>query len=132
MEKPFFVSTRKTFLKEYEISKDGISCNLYPSSYFTAQITPSPEYPVPLFIYLDTHHITLSRNKDDSLGNVLGYFYASISPHTNSSAIYYIINKDKYGEYISEFGCTPPEGNWTGNVLYVKSHEIYKGDKPIY
>ena len=131
MEKPFFVSTRKTFPKEYEISKDGRSCNLYPSSYFIARVSPSPEYPVPFFIYIDSHHMTLSGKRDDSLGNLFGYFYVSITWHANTSAIYYVIDKDKYGKYISEFRSSPPQGNWTGNVVYVRSHEIYKGNQLI-
>ena len=132
VEKPFFVSTRTTSPKEYEVSNDGRSCNLYPSSYFTAYITPSPEYPVPLFMYLDTHHMTLSEKQDDSSGDLVGYFYVSMTPHKNSSSVHYVINKDKYGEYISEFGRSPPEKNWTKNVVYVKSHQVYEGNRLMY
>jgi hypothetical protein len=129
VEKLFFVSTRKTFKKEYIISKDGRSCDLYPTSYFSAYITPSSEYPVPLYIYSSTtHHITLSDRKNNS-GTFIGYFYVSTKWRANSSAIYYAVNKDTNGEYISKFGSLPSKGSWTRNTIYVREYKTYKGKK---
>ena len=69
--------------------------------------------------------MALTKKKDNSLGDLVGYFYASMTWHLGASAIYYKVGKDKYGEYISEFSSSPPERNWTGNVLYVENHEHF-------
>ncbi|CAB3984347.1 MAM and LDL-receptor class A domain-containing 1-like, partial [Paramuricea clavata] len=129
VEKAFFVSTKKIFKKEYKILKDGRSCDLYPTSYFSAYITPTPEYPVPLYIYSSKHHMTLSERKNNSFRTLVGYFYVSMTWRANTSAIHYDLNEDKNGEYISEFGSSPDEGTWKGNVVYVKKHKIYEDNR---
>ena len=71
--------------------------------------------------------LTLSDNIDDAFVDLTGYFYVSQTSKENTSAIYYSIADDKYGRYIEEFSTTSPDGNWTGNVVYVISHQIHKG-----
>lgn len=130
METTFFVSTPRTFKKEYKILKDGRSCNSYPTAYLSAYITPSPEYPLPLYIYSGKHHMILSARKNHD-GVLVGYFYVSPTWRPNSSAIYYAISEDEKGEYISEFASSPPQEKWTKNTVYVKNLEVFKGTKVI-
>ncbi len=71
--------------------------------------------------------MTLSDNIDDALVDLTGYFYVSETSKENTSAIYYRMGDDKYGRYTEEFSTKSPDGNWTGNVVYVISHQIHKG-----
>jgi hypothetical protein len=133
VEKLFFVSTRKAFKQEYQISNDGRSCDLYPTSYFSAYITPSSDYSVPLYIYSSKKkYSTLTERKNNSIGTLVGYFYASKTWRANTSEIFYTITKDTTnGEYISEFQASPPDRSWPGKVVYVKNHEVYEGRNAI-
>ena len=70
---------------------------------------------------------TPSDNIDDATGDLTGYFYVSETSKENTSAIYYSVGDDQYVRYIEEFSTTSLDGNWTGNVVYVISHQIHKG-----
>ena len=114
------------------ILNDGRSCDLYPTLYFSAYLTPRPDYSVLLYIYSNRHHGTLTERKNNSLGTLVGYFYVSKTWRANASAIFYNIRKDTNGEYLSEFKVSPSDGKLTRNVVYVKNHKVYKGRHAIF
>ncbi|CAB4007610.1 Hypothetical predicted protein, partial [Paramuricea clavata] len=127
--KTFFVSSKKSSPKEYTVSKNGVNCDLnYPTSHFTARTIPSKDYPIPMYLFSSSYHTSLISNMDAVLDDLIGYFYVSKTSQANSSAIYYSIEDDKYGEYISEFSATPLAGNWTEyvDVVYVKRHQNHQ------
>jgi hypothetical protein len=129
-EQTFFVFSKKSSPKEYTVSKNGVNCDLnYPTSHFTARITPSKDYPIPMYLFSSSYHMSLISNMDAVLDDLIGYFYVSKTSQKNSSAIYYSMEADRYGEYISEFSATPLDGNWTenGDVVYGKSHQNNQG-----
>jgi hypothetical protein len=129
-EKTFFVFSKKSSPKEYTVSTNGVNCDPnYPTSHFTARITPSKDYPIPMYFFSSSYHTSLISNMDAVLDDLIGYFYVSKTSQKNSSAIYYSMEVDWYGEYISEFSATPLDGNWTENgaVVYVKSHQNHQG-----
>ena len=68
---------------------------------------------------------------EDGLDYLSGYFYVSDTLQKNSSAIYYNMKTDFYQRYIAEFSPTRPDGNWMGNVVYVKSHEDREGKATV-
>ena len=78
----------------------------------------------------DYYTFLISGNMEDDLDYLSGYFYVSDSLQKDSSAIYYSMNKE-YFQNIVEFTPTRPDGNWTGNVVYVKSHEDRKGKSTV-
>ena len=80
-----------------------------------------------MYLFSGSFHTTLSDNIDDALDDLTGYFYVNETSNENTSAIFYRMGDDKYGRYIEEFSTTSPDGNWTGNVVYVISHQIHKG-----
>ena len=124
----FFVSSPKSFKKEYKISKDGRSCDSYSTAYFSAYTTPSAEYPMPLYIYSNKYH-TILKETENYDGIFLGYFYVSRTWRANSSAIYYAVDEDEKGEYISEFASSSTQEKCTKNTVYVKNFEVYEGIK---
>ena len=72
--------------------------------------------------------MSLSDNLYTALDNLIGYFYVSETLQENSSAIFYDLEENYYGEYISEFSVTPFERNLTKNVVYVMSHQTRNGN----
>ncbi|XP_028395409.1 uncharacterized protein LOC114519468 [Dendronephthya gigantea] len=131
-EKIFFVSIRKTSPVQHRISEDGVYCDNYPTSEFIARTIPSKDYPKPMYLFDDSQHVVF-RQSDKRMGDdLVSYFYVSMARHQDSSAIYYKMQSDMYGQYISECRTTALDGNWTENVVYVKNHEIHKdnGDCP--
>ena len=69
----------------------------------------------------------MSDNLYTAFDDLVGYFYVSDTLQENGSTIYYNMEEDKYGEYISEFSATPLDGNSSKNAVYVKRHRSDKG-----
>ncbi len=128
VENTFFVTNKASPPKQYKVSDNGVNCNRnYLTSRFTARTFPSKDYPKPMYLFSSSSHMTLSDNIDDAFVYLTGYFYVSETSKENTSAIYYRIGNGKNGRYMEEFSTTSPDGNWTGNVVYVISHQIHKG-----
>ena len=72
--------------------------------------------------------MSLSDNLYTALDNLIGYFYVSETLRENSSAIFYDLEENYYGKYISELSVTPLERNLTKNVVYVMSHQTRDGN----
>ena len=127
VEKTFFVSTKRNE-KEYIISDNGINCNLNNLAlHFTATTIPTKKYPKPMYLFFSPSQPPISSNMEDASKRLSGYFYVSDTLQKNSPAIYYSIKKNIYkNPYIADFTLTRPDGNWTGNVMYVKSLEDRK------
>ena len=125
MEKTFFVENWILAHEEELINEDGINCDAVYSrkSSFTAYTVPSQEYPIPMYIFKDYFSSSLESNLETPLYDLFGYFYISKTPKKNSSAIYY----ERKTWYSWSYSTTPPAANWTGNVVYVKSHRVKKG-----
>jgi hypothetical protein len=100
----------------------------HQSSRFTAMMIPSKEYPKPMYLFTRYSLTSMSSNMEDNLNYLFGYFYVSETPHENSSAAYYSVEKSAYLNFLTEFSSTRPAGNWTGNVMYLRSHENRKGN----
>ena len=88
---------------------------------------PSKNYPKPMYWFSEEFYTFLSSNMEDDVNSLSGYFYVSDTSQKNSSAIYYNIEDG----FITEFAPTRPDGNWTGNVVYVKSHDGRKGKATV-
>lgn len=116
---------KKSTRKEYTVSENKVNCDRnYPTSFFTAHTIPSEDYPTPVYIFSSLVTTWLGSNNIDAYNilSINGYFY--VSQIARSSAIYYTMEYDPLrGWYIPEYTATPMDGNWTGNVVYVKSHE---------
>ncbi|CAB4044351.1 Hypothetical predicted protein, partial [Paramuricea clavata] len=118
---------KKSSGKEYTVSENGVDCDRnYPMSFFTAQTIPTDDYPTPVYLFSSSESTWLGSNNIDAYNklSVNGYFYVSKIARNYSSAIYYTMEYDPFrGWYIPEYTTTPLDGNWTGNVVYVKSHK---------
>ncbi|XP_028397237.1 uncharacterized protein LOC114521050 [Dendronephthya gigantea] len=125
-QKTFFVSIKNEQPLEYVISEDGVSCDNYPASDFIASTIPSKDYPQPMYLFgsgWEWRQTTLRQSRAALGDDLYGYFYVSLTPREDSSAIYFKIENGWYGQYISELRPTPLDGNWTGSVVYVKDHQ---------
>ena len=99
----------------------------YPTSHFTARTIPSKNYSKPMYLFSNSHHMSISDNLQTAIDDLIGYFYVSDTLLENSSAIFYDMEEDYYGEYISEFSPKLLDKNSTKSALYVMSHESHKG-----
>ena len=82
-----------------------------------------------MYLFSSIYHTSLISKMDAVLGDLIGIFFVSETSQKNSSVIYYSMEDDKYGQYISEFSATPLDGYSTENVgvVYVKSHQNHQG-----
>lgn len=80
-----------------------------------------------MYLFASRWHVTLRQSRNAQGDNLFGYFYVSLTPREDSSAIFFKIENERYGPYISELRPTALDGNWTGNVLYVKNHQSHRG-----
>ena len=99
----------------------------YPTSHFIARTIPSNNYSKPMYLFSSWYHTSISGNLSTALDDLVGYFYVSETLQENSSAIYYDIEKNYFGEYISEFSAAPLDKNSTTSAVYVMSHQSHKG-----
>ena len=80
-----------------------------------------------MYLFSSWYRTSISGNLSTALDDLLGYFYVSETLQENSSAIYYDIEKNYFGEYISEFSAAPLDKNSTTSAVYVMSHQSHKG-----
>jgi hypothetical protein len=120
---------KKSSRKEFTVSENGVDCDLnYPTSYFTAHTIPSEDYPTPMYLFSRSGHTWLDITMNEFFRYIIGYFYVNeIAPKNSSAIIYYRMKY--YSDYrsISEITTTPLDGNWTGNVVHVKSYRSMYG-----
>jgi hypothetical protein len=118
---------RKSSRKEFIVSENRVNCDRnYPTTFFTAYTNPSEDYPTPVYLLPSSEKTTIYSNNMFAYNwhSINGYFYGSKIARNYSSAIYYTTEYEPFrGWHISEYTVTPPAGNWTGNVIYVKSHK---------
>ena len=128
-EKTFFAFIKKEGTKEYTLHENGVNCYPmnYPTSHFTARTIPSKNYSKAMYLFSNSHHMSIRDNLHTAIDDLIGYFYVSDTLQENSSAIFYDMEKDFYGEYISDFSPKLLDKNSTKSALYVMNHESHKG-----